>query len=241
MGRNMLIAISLVFLASPTKAFQLTDVIITDWIRGEVILTCNSVVRLMDESWDATYNFNNSGDTVKPYLKCLAENQLKACPPTGSLPRNEDVNYLGPFRVLPTEVKYQFFIPEYPTEESSKELMTLQALKMGGELVSLTSDDKNLSLVLQAQVLKNESVRSDVWVLQKTASKIEMIAFYDNDSYTGTKTFMVRDGVLSIFDTTTPWPGVEYGYCNWKKGEGDVPFGLDAQQIEEIKKLLDSN
>ena len=138
-------------------------------------------------------------------------------------------------------MKYQFFIPEYPTEETGNELMFLKALKMGDELVSLTSDDKNSSLVLQAQVLENESVRSNVWVLQKTASKIEMIAFYDNDSYTGTKTFMVRDGVLRIFDTTTPWPGVEYGYCDWKKGDGGVPFGLDAQQIEEIKKLLDSN
>jgi hypothetical protein len=245
MARIILIVTSLFFAVPSVNAFLLFDVIATDWIRGELILTCNTAVRFEDQSWGDTYDFKNSADTVKPYLKCLAEDQLKTCPRTGSLPRNEGGNYLGPFSVRPTEMKYQFLIPEYPTKVGSKDLSILQVSKVGSEgideTVPVTGNLENPPLVLKAQVIQNESTRRDVWVLQKTSSKIEMIAFSDNFSVTGTTIFRITDGNLTILDTTGVAIVVEYGYCDWRKGEGTVPFDLDAETIKELKELLDSN
>jgi hypothetical protein len=215
---------TLLLLSVPhSTAFQFKNVSTHYWIGDEVVLTCHSKVRHIDWMWDMTFkpsqnlSQDQKLDDVKATLDCI-EKGIQCDPLNGSLAevnlKNFDTYVLdSSYLVVGINTKYQFVIPEYPSEDEED----LYLLRLERDKVTpIMGAGREEHLVLMGQYIVDETHQHDVLVLQKNTDEIEMIEFLDSD---GLRIFRIRGNNFMLVDTQGGGSvKIEHGFCEWKKG-----------------------
>ena len=214
----------LLFSVSHSSAFQSNNVFAHSWIDGKVVLTCHAKVRHIDWMWDMTaqpsqdFKTSQNLDDVKATLDCI-EKGVQCDPQDGSfgemfLKSSDAYAFDSPYLVAGIDTKYQFVIPEYPSEDEKD----LYVLRLESEKVMpIMGASREEHFVLKGQYIVDETHQHDVLVLQKDTDEIEMIEFLDSD---GLRIFRIRDNNFLLIDTQGGGSiKIEHGFCEWKKGK----------------------